>query len=97
MPGMEQAWLLPAIPVVSFLLISAVGKILPRQGDFFPHQFHQKFAKPAKVHHFWLSLADNCVLHLLHGVAELLHLDGLRVVAVEDAECPANLYYIESN
>ena len=34
MPGMEQAWLLPAIPVVSFLLISAVGKILPRQGDF---------------------------------------------------------------
>ncbi len=34
MPGMEQAWLLPAIPVVSFLLIRAVGKILPRQGNF---------------------------------------------------------------
>lgn len=32
--GMQQAWLLPAMPVVAFLIISFFRKILPREGDF---------------------------------------------------------------
>ena len=32
--GMQQAWLLPAIPVVAFLIISFFRKLLPREGDF---------------------------------------------------------------
>ncbi|HIE84888.1 MAG TPA: hypothetical protein EYQ00_14075, partial [Dehalococcoidia bacterium] len=32
--GMQQAWLLPAMPVVAFLIISFFRKLLPREGDF---------------------------------------------------------------
>ncbi len=32
--GMEQAWLLPAIPVVIFVVVALFGRLLPRRGDW---------------------------------------------------------------
>jgi NADH-quinone oxidoreductase subunit L len=32
--GMEQAWLIPAIPALAFVVLTLVGKYLPRKGDW---------------------------------------------------------------
>ncbi|MCH8814104.1 MAG: NADH-quinone oxidoreductase subunit L [Chloroflexi bacterium] len=32
--GMEQAWLIPALPAAAFVVITLVGKYLPRKGDW---------------------------------------------------------------
>src|SRR3989304_4667526 len=32
--GMEQAWLIPAIPAAAFVVLLLVGKYLPRRGDW---------------------------------------------------------------
>ena len=31
---MDQAWILPAIPAVIFIVVALLGRLLPRQGDF---------------------------------------------------------------
>ena len=32
--GMEQVWLIPAIPAVAFAILLLFGKYLPRRGDW---------------------------------------------------------------
>src|SRR3990170_8884383 len=32
--GMEQAWLIPAIPAAAFVVLVLVGRYLPRRGDW---------------------------------------------------------------
>ena len=32
--GMEQIWLLPAIPAVLFVVVALLYRLLPRQGDW---------------------------------------------------------------
>ncbi|MGD0765734.1 MAG: NADH-quinone oxidoreductase subunit L, partial [Dehalococcoidia bacterium] len=32
--GMEQAWLIPALPVAAAVILTLVGKYLPRKGDW---------------------------------------------------------------
>ena len=32
--GMEDVWILPAIPFAVFILVSFFGRLIPRNGDF---------------------------------------------------------------
>ncbi len=50
--GMQQAWLLPAMPVVAFLIISFFRKLLPREGVLFGCYRHARDITGQSVHYY---------------------------------------------